>query len=63
VASQAPRHEAGANGLVAGFGRNRLSFEEMVRLDLYYIENWSLLLDLKIILRTLPVMLRGDDAY
>ena len=53
----------GLTGLWQVSGRNRLSFEEMVRLDLVYIENWSLLLDLKIILRTLPVMLRGDDAY
>jgi len=53
----------GLTGLWQVSGRNRLPFEEMVRLDLYYIENWSLLLDLKIILRTLPVMLRGDDAY
>ena len=52
----------GVTGLWQVSGRNRLSFEEMVRLDLYYIENWSLLLDLKIILKTLPVMLRGD-AY
>jgi lipopolysaccharide/colanic/teichoic acid biosynthesis glycosyltransferase len=40
-------------------GRNRLPIEEMVRLDLFYIENWSLLLDLKIILRTALVMLSG----
>jgi exopolysaccharide biosynthesis polyprenyl glycosylphosphotransferase len=53
----------GLTGLWQVSGRNRLTFEEMVRLDLFYIENWSLLLDLKIILRTLPVMLRGDDAY
>ncbi|MBA3766876.1 MAG: sugar transferase, partial [Acidobacteria bacterium] len=53
----------GLTGLWQVSGRNRLPFDEMVRLDLYYIENWSLLLDLKFILRTLPVMLRGDDAY
>jgi exopolysaccharide biosynthesis polyprenyl glycosylphosphotransferase len=52
----------GMTGLWQVSGRNRLPFDEMVRLDLFYIENWSLLLDLKIILRTLPVMLRGD-AY
>lgn len=52
----------GMTGLWQVSGRNRLPFEEMVRLDLFYIENWSLLLDVKIILRTLPVMLRGD-AY
>jgi exopolysaccharide biosynthesis polyprenyl glycosylphosphotransferase len=53
----------GLTGLWQVSGRNRLSFDEMVRLDLFYIENWSPLLDLKILLRTLPVMLRGDDAY
>ncbi|MBA2338778.1 MAG: sugar transferase [Pyrinomonadaceae bacterium] len=53
----------GVTGLWQVSGRNRLSFDDMVRLDLFYIENWSLLLDVRIILRTLPVMLRGDDAY
>ena len=49
----------GLTGLWQVSGRNRLPFEEMVRLDLFYIENWSLLLDLKIILRTGFVMLQG----
>ena len=53
----------GITGLWQVSGRNRLSFDEMVRMDLYYIENWSLLLDMKIILQTLPVMWRGEDAY
>lgn len=44
-------------------GRSKLSFEEMVRLDLYYIENWSLSFDLKIILKTLGAVLRRDGAY
>jgi exopolysaccharide biosynthesis polyprenyl glycosylphosphotransferase len=52
----------GMTGLWQVSGRNRLPFDEMVRLDLFYIENWSLLLDLKILLQTVPVMLRGD-AY
>jgi exopolysaccharide biosynthesis polyprenyl glycosylphosphotransferase len=52
----------GMTGLWQVSGRNRLSFDEMVRLDLFYIENWSLWLDLKIMLRTLPVLLRGE-AY
>lgn len=50
----------GLTGLWQVSGRNRLPFEEMVRLDLYYIENWSLLLDLKIILRTVFVMAGGE---
>jgi lipopolysaccharide/colanic/teichoic acid biosynthesis glycosyltransferase len=35
----------------------------MVRLDIYYIENWSLWLDIKILLRTVPVVLLGEGAY
>ncbi len=53
----------GITGLWQVSGRNRLPFDEMVRMDLYYIENWSLLLDIKVILQTLPVMWRGEDAY
>jgi exopolysaccharide biosynthesis polyprenyl glycosylphosphotransferase len=52
----------GITGLWQVSGRNRLTFEEMVKIDLYYIENWSLWLDLKIILLTLPAVLRGDGA-
>ena len=50
----------GITGLWQVSGRNRLTFEEMVRLDLYYIENWSLFLDLKILLLTIPAILRGE---
>jgi len=35
----------------------------MVNLDLYYLENWSLGLDLKILLRTLPAVLADEGAY
>lgn len=44
-------------------GRSLLPFEDMVRLDIYYIENWSLWLDFKILLRTVPVVLLGRGAY
>lgn len=53
----------GITGLWQVSGRNRLHFEEMVRLDVFYIENWSPWLDVKIMLKTLPVMLRGDNKY
>jgi lipopolysaccharide/colanic/teichoic acid biosynthesis glycosyltransferase len=52
----------GITGLWQVSGRNRLPFEEMVRLDIFYIEHWSPLLDLKIMFKTLPVMLRGDNT-
>jgi exopolysaccharide biosynthesis polyprenyl glycosylphosphotransferase len=52
----------GLTGLWQVSGRNRLPFEEMVKLDLFYIENWSLLSDVKIILRTVLVMIRGDGS-
>ncbi|HKY05856.1 MAG TPA: sugar transferase [Blastocatellia bacterium] len=53
----------GITGLWQVSGRNRLHFEDMVRLDIFYIENWSPLLDLKIMFKTVPVMLRGDNTY
>ncbi len=44
-------------------GRNNVSdFQEWVRLDLEYIDNWSLWLDIKILLQTIPVVLRGTGA-
>ena len=53
----------GLTGLWQVSGRSDVSFEEMVKLDLYYAENWSLLFDLKIILRTIPAVLRARGAY
>ncbi len=50
----------GITGLWQVSGRNRLSFDEMVRLDLRYLEDWSLVGDLKILIRTLPALVRGS---
>ena len=41
------------------WGRNRVSFKRWVEMDLYYIDNWSLWLDLKLIVHTVRVVLRG----
>ncbi len=43
-------------------GRNKIGFEDWVRLDLEYIDTWSLARDFLILLRTLPAVLRGDGA-
>jgi len=53
----------GLTGLWQVSGRSSVTFDEMVMLDLYYIDNWSLLLDLKIILRTIPVLIFGYGGY
>jgi exopolysaccharide biosynthesis polyprenyl glycosylphosphotransferase len=53
----------GMTGYWQTSGRSDLSFEEMVRLDLYYIENWTLSFDLKIILKTLGAVLSHEGAY
>lgn len=53
----------GMTGYWQTSGRSALSFEEMMRLDLYYIENWSLSFDLKIILKTIGAVLRREGAY
>jgi lipopolysaccharide/colanic/teichoic acid biosynthesis glycosyltransferase len=52
----------GITGLWQVSGRSRIKFDDMVRLDLHYAQNWSPWLDLKIIFRTPGVML-GEGAY
>ncbi len=53
----------GLTGLWQVSGRSSVPFNEMVLLDLYYIDHWSLKLDFEILLRTVPVILFGKGAY
>ncbi|MGL4968152.1 MAG: sugar transferase [Inquilinus sp.] len=59
---QQRRHQClpGLTGLWQVSGRNRLSIQQMLELDLIYVEQRSLLLDLKVLWRTLPAVLRSD---
>jgi exopolysaccharide biosynthesis polyprenyl glycosylphosphotransferase len=53
----------GMTGLWQVSGRSDLSWEDAVRLDLYYVENWSITLDALIMLRTVAAVVRGSGAY
>ncbi|MFR9805626.1 sugar transferase [Pseudonocardia sp. RS010] len=53
----------GLTGLWQVSGRSNLSWEESVRLDLRYVENWSLMLDAQILWKTIGALLRGSGAY
>jgi exopolysaccharide biosynthesis polyprenyl glycosylphosphotransferase len=53
----------GITGLWQVSGRSELSFDDCVRLDLFYIENWSLAYDLYILAKTVPVLLAHRGAY
>ncbi|HEX8771025.1 MAG TPA: sugar transferase, partial [Acidimicrobiales bacterium] len=57
------RVKPGLTGLWQVNGRHDLEFEEYVRYDLFYVQNWSLALDLYVILKTLPALLRRQGAY
>jgi lipopolysaccharide/colanic/teichoic acid biosynthesis glycosyltransferase len=69
VAHYEPRHLPpppplpGNTGLWQVRGRSELPFEEMVELDLEYIERWSLLLDMEILIKTPFVVLNGRGAW
>jgi len=69
VSQYAPWHlrrleaKPGLTGLWQVSGRSDTTFEEMVRLDIYYVEHWSLLMDLRIVLQTIPTVLLGRGAY
>jgi lipopolysaccharide/colanic/teichoic acid biosynthesis glycosyltransferase len=53
----------GVTGLWQVSGRTAVDFEEWMRLDLTYVDGWSLWLDLKILARTFPAVLRGEGAH
>ena len=53
----------GLTGLWQVSGRSSVSFDEMVRLDIRYINNWSLWADFVILLKTVPVVLKGTGGY
>ncbi len=52
----------GITGMSQISGRSDLSFEEEARLDLFYIENWSIMLDVSILLKTPMIVLKGKSA-
>jgi Sugar transferases involved in lipopolysaccharide synthesis len=53
----------GMTGLWQVNGRSDLKWDDAVRFDLYYVENWSVLLDLVILWRTLRAVRTGSGAY
>ncbi|MBN1756118.1 sugar transferase [bacterium] len=53
----------GLTGLWQVSGRSDLPFDTMAKLDLYYINNWSLWMDLTILVRTIPAIISGKGAY
>jgi len=53
----------GVTGLWQISGRSNLDFDDLVRLDFYYLENWSIWLDISILLKTVPAVLSGRGAY
>jgi len=53
----------GMTGLWQISGRSDLSFDELIRLDFYYIETWSIWLDFVILARTIPVVLARRGAF
>jgi exopolysaccharide biosynthesis polyprenyl glycosylphosphotransferase len=53
----------GVTGLWQISGRSNLGFDDLVRLDFFYLENWSLTLDISILLKTIPAVISGRGAY
>jgi lipopolysaccharide/colanic/teichoic acid biosynthesis glycosyltransferase len=53
----------GMTGLWQISGRSNLGFDDLVRLDFYYIENWSIWLDISILLKTIPAVVLRRGAY
>ena len=54
--------KSGLTGLAQVSGRRDISFEERRAIDIYYVKNWSLMLDLQILLKTIAVVIKGEGA-
>jgi len=63
--SEARRHDMrpGCTGLPVVSGRQAIGWDERIRLDLWYVDHWSLWLDITILLRTVPVVLSRRNVY
>ncbi len=53
----------GLTGLWQVSGRSDTSYDDRVKLDMQYIDSWSVFLDIKILFKTIPAVLKGDGAY
>jgi exopolysaccharide biosynthesis polyprenyl glycosylphosphotransferase len=53
----------GMTGLWQISGRSNLTFDDLVRLDFYYLENWSVWMDVSILMKTIPAVIAGRGAY
>ena len=53
----------GVTGLWQISGRSNLGFDDLVRLDFYYLENWSIWLDISVLVKTIPAVVGGQGAY
>jgi exopolysaccharide biosynthesis polyprenyl glycosylphosphotransferase len=53
----------GITGLWQVSGRSDVSYEERVQMDMYYVRNWTIWLDLQILLQTIPAVFKGRGAY
>jgi lipopolysaccharide/colanic/teichoic acid biosynthesis glycosyltransferase len=53
----------GITGLWQVSGRSDISYADRVRLDMHYIRNWSIWLDLQLLVQTIPAVLRSRGAY
>jgi lipopolysaccharide/colanic/teichoic acid biosynthesis glycosyltransferase len=53
----------GMTGLWQVSGRSNLNYEERVRLDIFYVRNWSIRLDIELLLKTIPEVIKGPGAY
>jgi lipopolysaccharide/colanic/teichoic acid biosynthesis glycosyltransferase len=53
----------GITGLWQVSGRSDISYEERVQLDMYYVRNWTIWMDIQLLIQTIPAVLKSRGAY